>query len=56
MRERRLGEHVVGEALRELGQGVRRAGGDDEQIGAGEMRVGVSRRRPPREREERLLA
>ena len=55
MGERRLGEHVVGEALRELGQGVCRARCDDEQIGAGEVRVEVSRRRPARQREERLL-
>ena len=34
MRERRLGEDVVGEPVRELRERVRRAGRDDEQVGA----------------------
>ena len=54
MRERRLGEDVVGEPVRELGQRVRRARRDDEQVGAREMEIDVVPRRPPGERPERL--
>ena len=56
VRERRLGEQVVGEPVRELGQRVRRAGRDDQQVGARQVRVEVVRRRPARERGERLGA
>ena len=55
MGERRLGEHVVGDPVRELRQRVRRAGRDDEQIGTRQVRVDILRWRSPREREEGLL-
>ena len=54
VRERGLGEDVVGDPLRELGERVRRAGRDDEQVGVLEVRIQVLARRPPRERVERL--
>ena len=54
MRECRLGQDVVGEPVRELGQRVRRARRDDEQVGAREVEIDVVPRRPPRERAERL--
>ena len=54
MRERCLGEDVVGETVRELREGVRGQRRDDEQVGACEMRIGVGRPLLPREREERL--
>ena len=54
--ERRLGEDVVGEAVRELRERVRRARRDEEQVGAGQMEVDVLAGRPARERAERLGA
>ena len=54
MRERGFGEDVVGEAVRELGQRVRRARGDDEQVGAREVEIDVVAGRAPREGAERL--
>ena len=54
MRERRLGEDVVRDPLRELRERVRGAGRDDEQVGALEVRIQILGRRPPRERVERL--
>ncbi len=54
VRERRLGENVVGEPVRELRQRVRRERGDHEQVGALEVRVGIGARRLACEREERL--
>ena len=54
MRERRLGEHVVGEAPRELGQRVRRAWRDDEQVGAREVEIDIVSRGAPRERAKGL--
>ena len=54
MRERRLGEDVVGEPVRELGQRVRRAGRDNEQVGACQVEIDVVSGRPARERAERL--
>ena len=44
VRERRLGQDVVGEPVRELRERVRRERRDDEQVGARQMRVGVGRR------------
>jgi hypothetical protein len=41
VRERRLAEHVVRVPVRELGEGVRRARRDDEQVGAIEMWIRV---------------
>ena len=55
MRERGLGEDVVGDPVGELRERVRRAGRDDEQVGARQVRVDILVRRPPREREEGLL-
>ena len=49
VRERRLGEDVVGEAVRELRERVRRARGDDEQVGARQVEVDVVAGRPARE-------
>ena len=54
MRERRLGEDVVGEAVRELRERVRGARRDEEQVGARQMEIDVVGRRPPRERAEGL--
>ena len=54
--ERRLGEEVVGEAVRELRERVRGARRDDEQVGARQVEVEVLRRRAPRERREGLGA
>ncbi len=54
MCERSLGEDVVGEPVRELGERVGRAGRDDEQVGARQMEVDVVSRRTPRERAKRL--
>ena len=54
MGERSLGEDVVGEPVRELGERVRRAGRDDEQVGARQVEVDVVSRRTPRERPKRL--
>ena len=56
MRERRLGEDVVGEAVRELGERVRRQRRDHEQVGALQVRVGIGALALAREREERLGA
>ena len=41
MRERRVGENVVRDAVRELGERVRRAGSDDEQVGPRQVEVDV---------------
>ena len=41
MGERRLGEQVVGDPVRELGERVGGAGRDDEQVGAGQVGVEV---------------
>ena len=46
MRERRLGHQVVGETVRELRERIRRRGGDDEEVGSGQVRVGILGRRP----------
>ena len=54
MGERRLGEDVVGEAVREARERVRRQRGDDEQVSPLEVRVGAVGSRPPSERLERL--
>ncbi len=54
MCERSLGENVVGESVRELRERVRRAGRDEEQVGARQVEVDVVAGRPPRERAERL--
>ena len=51
MGERRLGQQVVGEPVGELRERVRRAGRDDEQVGAGEVRVEVLRPAGGRARE-----
>ena len=55
MRERRLGEDVVGDPVRELRERVRRARRDDQQVGPRQVLVDVFALRPAREREERLL-
>ena len=52
--ERRLREHVVGEAVRETGHRVRGQRGDHEQLGALQVRVGILGLRGPREGVERL--
>ena len=52
--ERRLGEDVVGQAVRELRQRVRGERRDHEQVRVGEMRVEVARRLLARERLERV--
>jgi hypothetical protein len=54
VRERCLGDDVVGEPVCELGERVRGQRRDDEEVGTGEMEVEVVRGRAPREREERL--
>ena len=54
MRERRFGEDVVGEPVRELRERVRRAGRDEQQVGARQVEIDVLGRGPPRERAERL--
>jgi hypothetical protein len=54
VRKRRLGEDVVGEPVRELGERVRRARRDDQQVGAREVEVDVVPRRTARERSKRL--
>ena len=54
--ERRLGEHVVGDPVRELRERVRRARRDHEQVGARQMRVEILAGGPSSEREERLFA
>ena len=54
VRERRLGEDVVGDPLRELRERVRRARRDDEEVGAVEVWIQILGRRPPRKRVERL--
>ena len=54
MRERRFGEDVVGEAVRELCERVRRARRDDEEVGAREMEIHVVAGWPPSERAEGL--
>ncbi len=54
MRERRLGQDVVGEPVGELGERVRRARRDDEQVGARQVEIDVVSRRTPRERAKRL--
>ena len=54
MRERRLGEHVVGEPVREPRHRVRGQRGDDEQVGTAEMRIRIGPRSFLRERVERL--
>ena len=54
MGENRLGEHVVGEAVRHARERVRRQRRDDEQIPAPEMRIRILARRPSRERREGL--
>ena len=52
--ERRLGEHVVGEPVRELRERVRRQRRDHERVGARQVRIEIVRRRPARERVEGL--
>ena len=54
MRERGLGERVVGEAVGEPRHRVRRQRRDDEQVGALEVRIRVGGRGRARERVERL--
>src|SRR6476619_2202231 len=54
MRERRLGQDVVGEAVRQACERVRRQRGDDEEVEATEVWVRVVGRRLTRERRERL--
>ena len=56
MGERRLGEHVVREPVRELGHRVRGQRRDHEQVGARQVRVEIFLRRPACERGERLTA
>ena len=56
VRERRLGQDVVGEPVRELGERVRGQRRDHEQVGALEMRVGIGASALAGEREERLGA
>ena len=55
MRERRLRQEVVGDAVCELREGVRGARGDHEQVGAGQVRIDVLRGWSPCQREECLL-
>jgi hypothetical protein len=54
VRERGLGQDVVGEAVRQLGERVRGARCDHEQIGTREMEVDVVPGRAARERAEGL--
>ena len=54
VRERRLGENVVGEPVRQLRQRVCGQRRDHEQVGALEVRIGIGARGLAREREERL--
>ena len=54
VRERRLGEDVVGEPVRELRERVRRARRDEQQVGARQVQIDVVGRRPARERAEGL--
>ena len=54
VRERRLGEDVVGEPVRELRERVRRARRDEQQVGAREVEVHVLGRGPAGERAEGL--
>ena len=54
VRERRLGEHVVRDPLRELRERVRCTRRDDEQIRVREVWIQILARGPPRERIERL--
>src|SRR5688572_7143735 len=54
VRERRLGQHLVGEPVGELAERVRRQRRDHEQVGALEMRVWAGALGLAREREERL--
>ena len=54
MRERRLGEDVVGEPVRELRERVRRARRDEQQVGARQVEVDVLAGGPARERAKRL--
>ena len=56
MSERRLGEDVVGEPVRELGHRVRGQRRDHEQVRPGQVRVEILVRRPACERVERLTA
>ena len=56
MRERRLGEEVVGEPVRELRERVRRARRDEQQVGARQMKVDVVAGRPARKRAKGLSA
>ena len=54
MRERGLGQQVVGDPLGELRERVRRARGDDEQVAARQVEVEILVGRPARERLEGL--
>ena len=53
-REHRLSEGVVGEAVRELRERVRRERRNDEQVRLGEMRIEVARGLAARKRLERV--
>jgi hypothetical protein len=48
--QRRLGDDVVGEAVRELRQGIRRQRRDHHQIGALQVRIQLLGRRTARQR------
>jgi hypothetical protein len=52
--ERRLGEHVVGQAVRQLGERVRRERRDHQQVGLDQVGVELARRLVPRQRLEGL--
>ena len=52
--QRRLGEEVVGEPVRQPGERVRGRGRDDEQLSALEVGIGIVAWRLPREGEERV--
>ena len=54
MRKRGLREDVVGKAVRELRERVRRQGRDHERVRAFEMRIGIAGRRGSRQRVEGL--
>ena len=54
MRERRLGEEVVGEPVRESRERVGRQRRDDQQVGVLQVRVRIGRRMLARQRPERL--
>ena len=54
VRERRLGQNVVGEPVRELRERVRGARRDEQQVGARQVEIDVIARRTPRERAEGL--